>query len=146
MHIDQSYRASRARVAQHLPDEAEALLQGRVQLVNVWRPIGTVRRDPLAVARAGSVAEADLVPTALVYPNRRGETYQVRPSPAHEWFYKSAMSPREVLLIKCFDSKTDGRARRVPHSAFEDPETEPDVPARESIEVRALVFHPDDKE
>ena len=49
------------------------------------------------------------------------------------------------MLIKCFDSKVDGRARRVPHSAFVDPSTEHESP-RESIEVRALVFHPDDVE
>ena len=47
------------------------------------------------------------------------------------------------MLIKCFDSKTDGRARRVPHSAFIDEEYEGEE-TRESIEVRALVFHPDD--
>ena len=46
------------------------------------------------------------------------------------------------MLIKCFDSKLDGRARRVPHTAFVNPETETER-ARESIEVRALVFHED---
>jgi hypothetical protein len=54
-------------------------------------------------------------------------------------------TPSEVLLIKCFDSKTDGRARRVPHSAFVD-EERVDEASRQSIEVRALVFHPDDTE
>lgn len=49
-------------------------------------------------------------------------------------------------MIKCFDSKTDGRARAVPHSAFADPDAGDEVPARESIEVRALVFHPEDRE
>lgn len=49
------------------------------------------------------------------------------------------------MLIKCFDSKADGRARRVPHCAFIDEEMEGEN-TRESIEVRALVFHPDDKE
>jgi hypothetical protein len=42
-------------------------------------------------------------------------------------------------LIKCFDTKEDV-ARRVPHSAFVD-EAEEDKEARESIEVRALVFY-----
>lgn len=56
------------------------------------------------------------------------------------WFYKSNLSPEEVILIKCFDSKKDGRARRVPHTAFHIPGTE-DKEGRESIEVRALVFH-----
>lgn len=49
------------------------------------------------------------------------------------------------MLIKCFDSKLDGRARGAPHSAFVDQGAEAESP-RESIEVRALVFHPDDVE
>lgn len=53
-----------------------------------------------------------------------------------------------MTLIKCFDSKLDGRARRVPHTAFVNPETaaKEEYPARESIEIRALVFHPEDTE
>lgn len=47
-----------------------------------------------------------------------------------------------MLLIKCFDSKLDGRARRVPHTAFVNEETQGER-ARESIEVRALVFYED---
>ncbi|EFY93227.1 hypothetical protein MAC_00465 [Metarhizium acridum CQMa 102] len=144
VHIDQSYSAARSRVPYHLPDEAERLLRGRVQIINVWRPIRKIERDPLAVAEAASVPDSDLVPTELIYPNRRGETYAVRHSPAHRWFYRSGLEPGQVLLIKCFDSKTDGRARRVPHTAFEDAAAREDAPARESIEVRALVFHEHD--
>ncbi|KAI0883968.1 uncharacterized protein GGS22DRAFT_28190 [Annulohypoxylon maeteangense] len=147
VHIDQTYAASLSRVPHHLPaEEASELLKGRVQIINVWRPIKTVLRDPLAIAEASSVSESDLVPIALIYPNRKGETFGVRYSPAHRWYYKSKLTPQEVLLIKCFDSKTDGRARRVPHTAFSDPRTKDDVPKRESIEVRALVFHPDDRD
>ena len=146
VHIDQSYDASLSRVPHHLPAEAPELLKGRVQIINVWRPIKTVLRDPLAVAQAGSVPDSDLVPVGLIYPDRRGETYGVRYGEGHKWFYKSRLEPEEALLIKCFDSKVDGRARRVPHSAFADPETGDDVPARESIEVRALVFHPEDRD
>ena len=145
MHIDQSYTAALSRVPHHLPDEADALLRGRVQIINVWRPIKPVLRDPLAVAHAQSVSDDDLVPIGLIYPNRKGETYSVRHNESHRWFYKSGLEPGEALLIMCFDSKVDGRARRVPHSAFEDPETGDDVPGRESIEVRALVFHPEDQ-
>ncbi|KAF2473751.1 uncharacterized protein BDR25DRAFT_323474 [Lindgomyces ingoldianus] len=137
VHIDQSYSAALSRVPHHLPEEAEKLLKGRVQIINVWRPIKPVQRDPLAVAQADTVDDKDLVVTELIYPNRRGETYQVR------WFYKNGLTPEEVLLIKCFDSKLDGRARRVPHTAFHVPGTE-DRESRQSIEVRALVFHEDD--
>ncbi|KAL7799255.1 hypothetical protein V8C37DRAFT_367186 [Trichoderma ceciliae] len=146
VHIDQSYAASLSRVPYHLPEEAEELVKGRVQIINVWRPIKQIQRDPLAVAEADSVAEEDLVPVALIYPTRNGETLSVRYNEGHRWFYKSGLSPEEVLLIKCFDSKTDGRARRVPHTAFVDPSAAPNTPTRESIEVRALVFHPDDRE
>jgi hypothetical protein len=79
----------------------------------------------------------------LVYPDRVGETLTVLPNSEHKWYYLYAQSPEEVTLIKCFDSKTDGRARRSPHTAFVNPETE-DRESRESIEVRTLVFHPDD--
>ena len=129
----------------HLPDDAERLLRGRYQIINVWRPIKTIRKDPLGVADATSVPDEDLLPVQLIYPNRVGETFTVRSNDCHNWFYLREQTPREVMLIKCFDSKTDGRARRVPHSAFVDPSTEGES-ARESIEVRALVFHPDDLE
>ncbi|KAF6791056.1 hypothetical protein CSOJ01_14414 [Colletotrichum sojae] len=146
VHIDQSYKAALSRVPHHLPDDADELLKGRVQIINVWRPIRTVQRDPLAVADAGSVSDSDLVVTELIYPNRKGETYQVRYQENHQWHYKSGLTSEEVILIKCFDTKTDGRARRVPHTAFVDPTAAEDAPPRESIEVRALVFHPDDHE
>jgi hypothetical protein len=48
-----------------------------------------------------------------------------------------------VILLKCYDSKEDGRARFSAHSAFDDPTTRPDAAPRESIEIRALVFWPD---
>ncbi|KAI1496235.1 amino acid permease-domain-containing protein [Biscogniauxia marginata] len=147
VHIDQTYSASLSRVPHHLPaEEASELLKGRVQIINVWRPIRTVLRDPLAIADAHSVVEEDLVPIGLIYPTRKGETFSVRYSPSHRWYYRYGLTPEEVILIKCFDSKTDGRARRVPHTAFSDPKTPADAPNRESIEIRALVFHPDDRE
>ena len=62
-------------------------------------------------------------------------------NPDHRWFYVPRMTADEILLLKCFDSKTDGRARFAPHSAFADPTTPPDAPPRESIELRTLVFH-----
>ncbi len=95
----------------------------------------------MAFADAHSVAESDLIGAALVYPNRRGETFVVKPSPAHRWYFKFAQQPDEVTLIKCYDSvTTPGVARRIPHSAFVDP-TQEDKESRESIEVRALVFY-----
>lgn len=145
VHIDQSYAAATDRVKYHLPDDAPELLKGRYQIINVWRPIKTILKNPLAVANAHSVPDSDLLSVKLIYPNRVGETCAVKPNPNIEWYYRYGQTPDLVTLIKCFDSKTDGRARRVPHSAFADPATEGEAP-RESIEVRALVFHPEDRD
>ncbi|KAI9720783.1 MAG: hypothetical protein M1812_002622 [Candelaria pacifica] len=148
VHIDQSFAAAPNRVTHHLPDEASHLLAGRFQIINVWRPIKPIFKDPLGVADATTVSDADdLIPVKLVYPHRTGETFTVKPGKEkpHAWYYMYGQRPDEVMLIKCFDSKTDGRAKGVPHSAFVNPETEDREP-RESIEVRCLVFHPDDKD
>jgi hypothetical protein len=143
VHVDHTARSGPQRVRDLLPESAaEEFLRGRVQIINFWRPIvGPLRDWPLAVADASTVAASDLVPTDLVYPHRVGETYAVRYNPAHRWFYVSDMEPDEALLLKCFDSKTDGRARFAPHTAFRDPTAGADIRPRESIEVRTLVFH-----
>jgi hypothetical protein len=101
VHIDQSYAASLNRVKEHLPEDAEKLLRGRVQIINVWRPIRTVQRDPLAVAEAGSVDDESLVVMPLIYPNRRGETYMVGYDAAHRYvvrFQSFSMSAKTVRI------------------------------------------------
>ena len=109
--------------------------------VNAWRPIrGPVRRSPLAVLDAATLDPEDLIATDMVYPDRTGEIYHLAFNPAQRWLYFPGMVPEEVLLIKGYDSRTDGRARFVPHTAFQDPGTQADEPPRESIEVRTLAF------
>jgi hypothetical protein len=141
VHVDHTEKSGPQRVRDLLPDEADELLRGRVQIINLWRPIkGPLRDAPLAECDARSVAPGQLVVSDLVYPNRVGETYSVTFDPAHRWFYVSAMQRDEGLLLKCYDSETDGRARFAPHSAFIDPTAPADVAPRESIELRTLVF------
>jgi hypothetical protein len=143
VHVDHTAKSGPQRVRDFFGDQAEALLRGRVQVINLWRPIrGPLRDAPLAVCDARSVVPKDLVPSDLVYRDRVGETYAVTFNPAHRWFYVPEMQPSEALLLKCFDSATDGPARFAPHTAFEDPTAPADVLPRESIEVRTLVFHP----
>jgi hypothetical protein len=143
VHVDHTEHSGPQRVRDFLGDEAEALLKGRVQVINLWRPIrGPLRDAPLAMCDAQSVAPDDLVQSDLVYEDRVGEIYAVKYNPAHRWFYVPEMQPNEALLLKCYDSATDGRARFSPHTAFEDPTAPADVLPRESIELRTLVFHP----
>ena len=142
VHNDYTVKSGPQRVRDLLGAEADALLQKRFSVINVWRPIhGPVQDSPLAVTDARTVAEHDLVATDLVYPDRTGEIYYVKFNPDHRWFYAPAMRSDEVMLIKCYDSVTDGRARFVPHSAFVDPTTPQGAPPRQSIELRTLVFY-----
>ena len=100
---------------------------------------------PLAVCDSSSIDPKDFVPSDLVYRDKVGETYRFTYNPNHRWFYFPRLERNEVILLKCYDSKEDGRARFTAHSAFEDPTSAPDAAPRESIEVRALVFWPADK-
>ncbi|WP_213738136.1 CmcJ/NvfI family oxidoreductase [Bradyrhizobium sp. dw_411] len=142
VHVDHTAKSGPQRVRDLIPDEAEELLKGRVQIINIWRPIrGPLLDSPLAVCDARTVHANELVASDLVYPNRVGETYSVKYNPEHQWFYVPRMTVDEALLLKCYDSATDGRSRFAPHTAFADPTTPADAPPRESIELRTLVFH-----
>jgi hypothetical protein len=141
VHNDYTLQSARQRLRDLLPDEAEALLKTRFAIINVWRPIrGPLRDSPLAVCDAQTLRDDDFVASDLLYPDRQGETYAVRFNPDHRWYYIPEMRPDEALLLKCYDSAEDGRARFTAHTAFADPTTPPDAPPRESIETRALVF------
>ncbi|KAH7923057.1 hypothetical protein BV22DRAFT_1016132 [Leucogyrophana mollusca] len=144
-HVDQTTRSAIARVHRHLPPaDVPALLERRFQIINLMRPISHAALDrPLALCDFRSVdVEADLMPIALVYPDREGETYGVRYNPRHEWKYLRGMEPDEFILYKCFDSVQDGSvATLTPHTGIYDPTTPEGAPLRNSIELRALVFY-----
>ena len=118
-----------------------ALLDGRYGIVNLWRPIGRrVEKWPLALVDACTVAPDDWIECDLVYRDRVGETYALEFNPAQAWYYFPRLAPDEAILIKGYDSD-ESVARFTAHSAFEDPDSPPHAPERESIEVRALVIY-----
>jgi hypothetical protein len=140
-HNDYTEESGPQRVRDLLPDDADALLRKRFAVINVWRPThGTVEESPLAVCDAQTMGPDDLVSMDLVYPDRVGEIQSLRFDERHRWLYFPRMRASEVMLLKCFDSAQDGRARFTAHSAFVDPGTPPDAVCRESIEVRTLAF------
>jgi len=139
-HNDYTESSGPQRVRDLLPDEADGLLRRRFAVVNVWKPIGwPVEVAPLAVCDARTIGPGDLVPTDLLYRDRKGEVYSMRFAPEHRWYYFPLMRPDEAMLLKCFDSTHD-RARFTAHSAFDDPTSPADARSRESIEVRTLAF------
>ena len=145
VHNDYTEKSGPQRVRDLLGDEeAERRFKHRFAEYNVWRPIvGPVRMAPLALADASTVTPGDLAVCDLVYTDRTGEIYIGVYNPDHRWHYFPRMERDEAVLIKCYNSLTDGRARFSLHSAFTDPTSPPDAPPRESIEVRAFAFFED---
>ena len=140
-HNDYTEWSGPHRVRELLPDEAEALLARRFAIIQVWRAINQpIQANPLAIADGKSIAMDDLVVAERRYPHRVGQTYRLKYSPKHRWFYFPEMRRDEALVFKVYDSETDGRARFTPHTSFVDPTSPPNAPARQSIEVRALAF------
>ena len=140
-HNDYTEWSGPNRVREILPNEAEALLARRFAIIQVWRAINQpIQANPLAVADAKSIEPDDLVVAERRYPHRVGQTYRLKYSPKHRWFYFPEMRRDEALVFKVFDSEKDGRARFTPHTSFQDPASPPNAPPRQSIEVRALAF------
>ena len=143
VHNDYTAWSSPKRAHDLMGDEAEELLKHRFAISNLWRPIrGPVLESPLTLCDAQSLAEEDLVASDLRYPDRTAETYAITYNPNQRYYYFPKMQPEEPVLIRCFDSALAGAARFSAHTGFDDPETPPDAPPRESIEVRTLVFFP----
>ena len=140
VHNDYTLGSGPQRVADLLPDEADELLTRRFAVINVWKPIrGPVQATPLAFCDAQSMQQDDFVPTNLEYAGRTGEVYSLTFGQAHRWFYYSAMTAEDALLLKCYDSDADV-ARFTAHTAIDDPTSPQNAKPRESIEVRTLAF------
>ena len=156
IHIDFSDAGALEILQDNLdPELGQKLSKSRWAIINVWRAIKPISKDPLAVCDARTVREEDLVPIVSYLPPKgsgqyadfsggdRFELLYKRHTPDERWYYIDQMQPEEVLMIKIFDSLSDGKtARRCPHTAFSNPATANDA-TRESLEVRCLVFFED---
>lgn len=144
-HIDYSDLSGPQTARQMLGEDpdAEELMKGRFQIINLWRAISAPPQDcPLCVADATSVEVDDLVISHIMLgpPGKemRLQTNMVTHNPAHRWVYFSGMGRDELLMFRGYDSDP-ARSRRVPHTAFDDPSAI-DAPPRESIDIRCVAF------
>lgn len=164
MHIDYSLQGLKdsARFCRHdIAETAKEALSAeddeskdvpRYAAYSVWRPITTVRRDPLAVCDWRTVNKEDLIAIQYRNPssiNESGEyimeAYNVLPRRALEqkWYWMPEQRQDEVLIIKFADTaaaESGGEiAEHCLHGSPILPGTESEPP-RESIEVRVLAF------
>ena len=146
VHNDYTDWSAPKRVRDILPaDEAEERLTRRYIMVNVWRPLmEPVQSWPLVLCDAKSIGPKDMIAADHIYPDRRGETYRTAYSASQQWYYFPEMTMKEAVILKCFDSETDGRARYSAHGAADLAGEPPSgYTPRESIEVRIIGFYGD---
>ena len=143
VHNDYTERSAPQRVRDILPpDEAEALLQRRYAIIQVWRGIQpVVESEPLAMCDGRTIPESRFVRNERRYRDRTGETYHIAHNDAHEWYYFPRMKIDEALVFKVFDSDASAGVRFTAHTSFTDPTSPPNAAPRESIEMRALAFY-----
>jgi len=140
-HNDYTEHSAPQRVRDLLEGKkARKFLSGRFAMVNVWRSFGaSAEQFPLAAADGRTVPQHDFIAVDIIYHDRTGEIYQNTYSEGQRWYYFSNMTRDEAMLLKCFDTASDGRTRYTAHSGFENPNAPEGTPPRESIEVRTLL-------
>ncbi len=141
VHNDYTDKSGPQRVRDIMAEEADDLLSRRVAIVNVWRAVcHPALTSMLALCDASSTRADQLVPTPRIAKDRIGELMLAHYHPDQRWMTFPALTPDEVLLLKTYDSETDGRARFTLHTAFDNPDPGPDAKPRESIESRVFAF------
>lgn len=124
----------------------------RWAMFSVWRPLKTVKRDPIALSDCRTFPKEDYVDVKVLIPTgvekeagetHRTEVYLAYGSDSHAWHWISNQQSDEVLVIQFFDSEAEmnglGVAGGVMHSSVQIQGTEEEE-ARESIEVRCTVI------
>lgn len=154
-HIDQSPNGARTLLFDNLPELADKLSKTRWGIVNIWRPLKTIRRDPLTLCDSRTIRDEDLAIVQSKLPKKgegkgyydtvsKGEgfeTLELRANPDHQWWWASNLTPEEALVFKIFDSKRSIKGRSA-HTAFVNPGTE-HFETRQSMELRSFVFYED---
>lgn len=116
---------------------AEAFHKAGYGFVNIWRPIEhTIQSSPLGFIRPSSMKPNDWMDIGLIYPDRFGQILGVAANPAHQWFFKSEMTPDEAIIFNIYDNT--GRPH-LAHSALDLPGDADVTIPRKSIESRTLV-------
>ncbi|KAI4198761.1 MAG: hypothetical protein LQ350_005084 [Teloschistes chrysophthalmus] len=140
VHVDSTPNRVAQTIKLALGDKADELLKKRYALINIWRLLKPVFKDPLAYCDGSTVPDTEFVVRELNIPNGQApkENSAVRAGEGHMWYYLYGQDVDEVTFIRCWDSNPNV-VKRCPHSAVRDADME-ELADRESIEARCLVF------
>lgn len=148
VHIDESPASAKREFAYHCPELAAK--GSKFGIYNVWKPLKTIRRDPLCLCDARTLRDEDLQLGKVTVPKvGEIENFAVRAprgEGAHGFCYVRGMTVDEAYVFRIYDGRVDddddggGKGKRshgVAHASFIDPGTEEEG-ARESVEVRSF--------
>jgi hypothetical protein len=128
-----------------LPAHIAALYDtcSRYVYLGAWRPLRTLRRDPLAVCDATTVPDTDYQLRLREFRSGvKSGNYvmsHAKTEQQHQWYYMPEMEPDEIVVFKGYDTDQRRPGWRCPHTAFKLPNSDQE-PSRESIEARIVCF------
>lgn len=147
LHIDETPVSARREFEYYVRDPE--LLSRPFGIYNVWKPLKTVRKDPLCLVDARTLEKGDLKVGSVNVPNM-GEiqNYSIRAPKerareTHQFYFVDGQTKNEALVFRIFDERHidgDGEQMKlgVAHTSFEDPRTASLLDPRESVEVRSF--------
>lgn len=118
----------------------------RYAIYSMWRPLKTVKRDPLVICDWRTVDQSEVVEALYRSPSEIRDEYMVsacmilppKDVSKQKWYWLPQQTPEDVLVIKIGDTE-EGAAGGCPHVSPIVHGTE-DQEARSSVEVRVLAF------
>ncbi|KAE8375463.1 hypothetical protein BDV26DRAFT_299647 [Aspergillus bertholletiae] len=155
IHIDQTPQGALSIAQFMFPELAEELQNGNFQVINVWRPLVRVQRDPLMVADTAQMPADDLLLINRVYYNglrssnfvikyagkptapQEGTVDGYSSNGKHNWWYIEHQEPTEALVFSSSGFRNGKAIIGTPHGSFCLPHQD-QYPARQSIECRSL--------
>lgn len=138
------YSSARKRVLK--PAELAELSALKFAVINCWRSVDNeapVAQAHLALCDKRSVQQTDTLYYEVLFPiydDRNCENYGLQFNENQQWYYFPAMTNNECVLFKAF-ADTPGSPEFVFHSSFSETGPASALPARRSIEVRAIAFY-----
>lgn len=121
--------------------EADEKMSSRFMSINLAKPMETVEQNPFVLCAWPSFADQPYINNYRVYDDRVGETTRFTYRADHDWYWIPNQTPREVSLLKCYDSVLDGSVSRWSfHTACIDPTAPEDARCRKNVVVRSYVF------
>jgi len=148
IHTDSTCFHAEGFFQQMVGSQPEECRRGRFLYINAWRNIA---QEPILDNHLAVLDERSLVkPDDYVQGMLHGVGYEVlqyslssRNAHNHRWYYFPKMTMDEVLLFKQWDSDPQLSGRVCFHTAISDPSAPDGASARQSIEIRAMVFFPE---